>query len=442
MGAAAIVLIALLAAVAVILVARDHAGLEAELEARAAAADAVAPVAEALRNEMNAAAAGTVAGSKQVALADSSAGHVSSATATRARDTGTTLLEDSGEGVVVVATYDTSSAPASVEERRKHVTGLRVVPLDLGPTLSALRPSRGGIVLAGPNRTVRSLPGPQPSGRATYVVKLRPEAARDWTLTLWVAAPAVPVPVWLAALGILVAGVGAAVWLVRRDERSRRSQQELVRLQRASATTAALATVSQHSLELADLLPALTTELATALGLQGLSLEAPTPDGERQFFAWGVAPSNVPPASMLPTGVLAGETLCLILGRGGRTVARLRVVAGRDLDRHDLGALGAATEVLTSALANAETFAQQRDLLDRMRSVDELKTVFLATASHELGHRSAPSPVTRSSSPPAGTASAPMRPACTPGTSTAMPSGSGLWSKTSWTSRDSSAGQG
>ncbi|MET0839620.1 MAG: HAMP domain-containing sensor histidine kinase, partial [Marmoricola sp.] len=55
-----------------------------------------------------------------------------------------------------------------------------------------------------------------------------------------------------------------------------------------------------------------------------------------------------------------------------------------DLDRHDLSALGAATEVLTSALANAETFAQQRDLLERMRSVDELKTVFLATASHEL----------------------------------------------------------
>ena len=155
-GAAAIVLIALLAAVAVILVARDHAGLEAELEARAAAADAVAPVAEALRNEMNAAAAGTVAGSKQVALADSSAGHVSSATATRARDTGTTLLEDSGEGVVVAATYDTSSAPASVEERRKHVTGLRVVPLDLGPTLRFCgRPGR--IALAGPNRTVRSL---------------------------------------------------------------------------------------------------------------------------------------------------------------------------------------------------------------------------------------------------------------------------------------------
>jgi signal transduction histidine kinase len=157
-----------------------------------------------------------------------------------------------------------------------------------------------------------------------------------------------------------------------------------VRLREASATTAALATVAQHSLDLADLLPAITNDLAAALGLQGLSLGAPTPDGERQFFAWGVAPADVPASSVLPHEVRAGETVGLTLGRGGRTVARLRVMAGRDLDSHDLSALGAATEVLTSALANAETFAQQRDLLERMRTVDELKTVFLATASHEL----------------------------------------------------------
>ena len=156
------------------------------------------------------------------------------------------------------------------------------------------------------------------------------------------------------------------------------------RLQEASATTAELATVAQYSLDVADLLPALTTELAAALGLQGLSLGAPTADGERLFFSWGVAPAPVPASSALPARVLAGETLCLVLGRGGRTVARLRLLAGRDLDAHDLSALGAVTEVLTSALANAEAFAQQRDLLERMRSVDELKTVFLATASHEL----------------------------------------------------------
>ena len=158
-----------------------------------------------------------------------------------------------------------------------------------------------------------------------------------------------------------------------------------MRLQETSATTAALATVAQHSLDLADLLPALTTELAAALGLQGLSLGAPTADGRTLVLRLGRRRRPpCPPPRCCPPSVPAGETLCLILGRGGRTVARLRVVAGRDLDSHDLNALGAATEVLTSALANAEAFAQQRDLLERMRSVDELKTVFLATASHEL----------------------------------------------------------
>ncbi len=125
-------------------------------------------------------------------------------------------------------------------------------------------------------------------------------------------------------------------------------------------------------------------ELVDAFGLIGLSLSAPKADLERLAFVWGQQPEGVPPLLRLPDRVPAGETLCLNLARGGRTVARLRVIAGRDLDHHDVDALGAATEVITSALTNAEAFAQQRELLDRMKSVDELKTVFLATASHEL----------------------------------------------------------
>ena len=381
---AAIVVIAVLAAAAVLLVARDQSALKAEREARAAAAVAVVRVGDELRTAMSDAASGAVAGARQVALAESTAVGVSGDVATRARDSGVPVLEDSGAGLVVVATYDTASPPATVEERRQHATGLRVASLDLGPTLNSLRPSRGGISLAGPERTIQSLPGPRPADQHAYAVTLQPGPVQVWTLTLWTAAPPIPASVWLTVLGIVGAGVGAAGWLVRRDRRSRRSQQELVRLREASATTAALATVAQHSLDLADLLPAITNDLAAALGLQGLSLGAPTSDGERQFFAWGVAPAAVSASSVLPDEVRAGETVGLTLGRGGRTVARLRVVAGRDLDRHDLSALGAATEVLTSALANAETFAQQRELLERMRTVDELKTVFLATASHEL----------------------------------------------------------
>jgi signal transduction histidine kinase len=47
-------------------------------------------------------------------------------------------------------------------------------------------------------------------------------------------------------------------------------------------------------------------------------------------------------------------------------------------------ALNTASELLGSTLANAEVFARQQELVERMRTVDELKTVFLATASHEL----------------------------------------------------------
>jgi signal transduction histidine kinase len=383
-GAVAIVAVGLLAAALVVLTSQRLASLEAERHARAAAADAVMPVADALRTQMSADTAGTAAAARQVAVADATSAGIPTDVATRARDSGTPVLIDSGAGLVVAATYDTPAAPQSVEERRVHETGLRVVPLALSPTLDGLRPSGGGISLAGPERTVLSLPGPRPHGRTMYAVKLAPDPAPDWTLSVWTATPPVSMPAWFAALGMFVLGLVLAGWFARRDGRLRRSQQELRRLQETSVTTAGLATVAQHSLDLADLLPALTTELTDALGLQGLALDTPSADGERPVFAWGVAPAEVPATSQLPDGIRGGQTLCLDLARGGRTVARLRVVAGRDLDGHDVNALGAATEVLTSALLNAEAFARQRDLVQRMKSVDELKTVFLATASHEL----------------------------------------------------------
>jgi signal transduction histidine kinase len=381
-GAAVVLVITLLSALAVVLTAHGLSEVRAQRAAREAAANAVAPVSEALRTAMAKGADGTAPGGKQVALTRAPAG-ISSDTATRARDSGVPVLDDMNGGVVVVATYDTQT-PETVAGRRAHVTGLRVVPLDLRRTLTRLRPDGGGIAVAGPEQTVLSVPGARPSGRASYAVKLAPGPAPDWTLLLWAGPASIPGATWLTALGVVLVGAAAAGWLLRRDDRSRRSQQELVRLQETSATTAALATVAQQSLDLADLLPALTTELAGALGLQGLSLGAPRADGERRFFSWGATPPAVPASVSLPAELPAGETLCLLLARGGRTVASLRVLAGRDLDTQDLDVLGAATEVLTSALSNAEAFAQQSDLLQRLRSVDELKTVFLATASHEL----------------------------------------------------------
>ena len=318
LGPTAVLLVALLAAAAVLLVARDNADLKAQRDVRAATANAATPVSDAMRTAMSKASSGTAAGTKRVALADSPDVGVSRAVATRARDSGIPVLEDSGEGIVVVATYDTPSKPATVEERRQHVTGLRVSSLDLRSTLNALRPPRGGISLTGPRRTIDPCREHVRSDNPSYDVTLQPGPVQVWTLTLWTKSPRLPGWAWLAALGIVVLGAVAAGWLVRRGDQSRRRQRELKRLQETSAVTAAMATVAQHSMDLADLLPALTNELATALGLRGLSLGAPTPDGDREFFAWGVPPAPVPAVLRVAAKVLAGETLCLTSpGAGG-----------------------------------------------------------------------------------------------------------------------------
>ena len=122
-------------------------------------------------------------------MADSTAAGISSDVATRARDSGDPVMEDSGEGLVVVATYDTESPPPLSRSAASMSTGLRVASLDLGPTLSALRPARGGISLAGPEQTIASLPGPRPSDQPAYAVKLQPGPVQVWTLTLWTAPP-------------------------------------------------------------------------------------------------------------------------------------------------------------------------------------------------------------------------------------------------------------
>jgi signal transduction histidine kinase len=382
-GAATIAAVAVIASVVVVLTAHHVSKIDAGRDARGAVANAVGPVSDAVSTAMTTATADPTTG-KQVAYADAAASGVPEAVAVEARDSGKAVLADSGSGLVVTATYDTATVPASVQERRDHVSGLRIVPLDLSRELDRLRPARGGISLAGPDHRVISLPGARPAGRSAYDVALAPEPAPQWTLTIWEPRPTIPGGAWLAAFALVLLGMGSSALFIRRDDRSRRSRQEVERLQESSATTAALATVAQHSLDLADLLPALTTELVDALGLQGLSLSTPKAHGDRLSFVWGQTPAEVPVAARLPEGLATGETLCLNLARGGRTVARLRVVAGRDLDRHDVEALGAAAEVLTSALTNAEAFTQQGELLERMKAVDELKTVFLATASHEL----------------------------------------------------------
>jgi signal transduction histidine kinase len=383
-AATVVVLVAVLAAAAVLLNAGQAADLKAQSETRSRAAEAIIPVAGALRTAQEEAAGGAATASRLVPADEVASSDVPEDAAVRARDTGLPVVDDTGSGVIVAPVYRGRAVPDSVAARRRLVQGFRTVPLDLTAVLAQRQPEGGGIAVSGTDRTVVSLPGPVPADAEPYTVVVSAKTAPGWTLTVWTAPPAIPLTAWVSAALLLLAGGAAAAWLLSRESRAARSRRELQRLREQSMTVAALARVGQESLDLADVLPAITTEISEALDLRGLTLSSPTPEGDRLFFAWGQAPDIPDRSAGLPQQVAPGETVSTVLARGGRTVARLTVVAGRPLDRVDVQTLSAVADTLTVALANAEAFSQQREVLQRMRAVDELKTVFLATASHEL----------------------------------------------------------
>ena len=175
---------------------------------------------------------------------------------------------------------------------------------------------------------------------------------------------------------------GVLGYFVRQQSRLAARQRQL---ERDRVLVTGIAPVLQASLDMGEVLPAVSSHLADGLALAGLSLSTPSPTGERQVFGWGVAPdATVSPLPTPPERLESGETFALSLTRGGRVLGVLRVVCGEALSREDLLALATASELVGSTFANAEAYARQQELVERMRSVDELKTVFLATASHEL----------------------------------------------------------
>ena len=378
-----VLVVAFVAASVTVLAGRHVERLKADRRAASATAGSVTVVADALRKKIAAVGSAGSPDEPGRPAADALSAGVSLAELALARDSGRPVTDDAGGGIIVVARYRTGADPGTVQARRSNVAGFQIVPLDLAPTLKALIPDEGGISVSGPDRLVLALPSPAPRSAASFTAALGPDVATDWSVTVWTTPAGTPAVVWLISLLLLTTGAGTAGWIALRQAESRRRQAELSGLQQTSATVAALATMAQHSLDLGEVLPSVTTELSSALGLRGLSVAAPGPLGERPVFVLGLPPDQGEPLHGHKT-LPAGHSLALALSRGGRTVARLRVTAGRDLDRHDLATLAAAGEVLTSALANAELFSQQADLITRMRTVDDLKSVFLATASHEL----------------------------------------------------------
>lgn len=360
----------------------QHDRLGADAQARAAAAVAVARVDSTLAQRVAEAVTGT--GTTVVTIPVSAAAdRLSPSRAAQARDTGRPTLDDTATPPAVMAPVYRDGVPlADTAARRRALTGYRVVPLDLGTTLTGVA-GNGGVVVRGPDGIVAGRDG-LPGDAHTFTVDVALASAPGWTVQAWVPQPGANRAAWGWALGVLTffGGVAAAgVSLVRRWDRARARQDEV---ERQHALVTGLAPVVQTSLDLGEVAPAMSAHLVGRLSLAGLSLSTAAVGGPRELFSWGQAPDQTVEPGPPPERLEPGQTHAVSLIRAGRALGVLRIVAGVPLARAELTALATASELVTSALANAEVLAEQRRVVEQLRVVDELKTVFLATATHEL----------------------------------------------------------
>jgi signal transduction histidine kinase len=376
-------LVGAILAILLVVQQRDDARTQAESAVRGSVASTVTKVRTEIRNELAAAPTGPAA--KVVPADRVASAPISTTIAITARDSGTATLDDTARPPSIVVPVFRGTTPTTTAARRAAIMSYRVVPLTLQPTLADLQPVGGGLIVRGPTHMVASAPKPAPPGALVYSVDMDLTGSPGWDVESWVPAPGTPAAAWLWAIGIIALFGAVAAVIARLQQRETAAAARLRTLERDRSLVTGLAPVMQASLDLGEVAPAVSSHLSDGLGLSGLSLATPGDKGEKQVFAWGTAPDpRVRPVVGATQRLAAGQTLAIQLTRGGRTLGVLRVVAGEPLGPDELVALGTASDLLGSTLANAETFTRQQELVERMRSVDELKTVFLATASHEL----------------------------------------------------------
>jgi signal transduction histidine kinase len=364
---------------------RHRARLEADAQVRAVVASAVASIGADLQAEVaRSAGPGTGAALRPASSVERLPGLLP--IAVRARDRGLPVLADLADPPsVLVPVYDGAPEPLTTDQRRSALSGYRLVPLSLGPVLAQLAPPDGGLEVRGPARTVAATAGAAPQSARSFATALASPETTGWVVAAWVPGPGTPAAAWAWMLAVvaLFGGLGALGVAVQRrwlDAEERRN-----RLDRQRSLVSGLAPLVQASVDLGEVAPAVSTHLVHTLALAGFSMSAASDAGERPLFSWGTPPdAGILPHRELPERLDRGRTFAVSLTRGGRILGVLRVVVGDPLVRADLEALATATELLGSTLAQVETFERQQQVVERLRVLDEVKTVFLATASHEL----------------------------------------------------------
>ena len=373
-------LVGVAVAVVVLVEATARTDLADERDSRQYTSRAVGPLVQELREQREAAGTAVFPGTRTVGIDDPDG--PSADVAALARDTGEPVIDDRSGGVVIVARFD-PAAPTTVAARRAGLVGFSLVPLVLDDVLEAAEGGDGAIALRGPTATVAATRGYDDiaADAVAYSVPLARPVGPGWRVDVVSARSPIPLAAWVGAVLALLAGVAGALLTWRTTARARARAEAFARRGRVDGTLAELSTVSQSSLDLAEVLPASFALLESALDLDGITMLSAN---ARPTFVWRDAPSEHEAGHPLRPPLAAGTCIDVPLARTGRSLGVLKVRLGRDLDDVDARTLGSAAETLSSAVANAEAYAHQRALITRMRALDDLKTVFVATASHEL----------------------------------------------------------
>lgn len=287
--------------------------------------------------------------------------------------------------VIAAAVYQRdpeAGRPATATARRARVTGWIVAAVDLDALVESHLP-RGAVGAIRDGRSVVSIG--EPTVPASLPERTISVGGREFVVRAGDTSPVRATVVWVALVAGVVLAIGAAAGVLLLLVRLREQRATVARREAQVDLIGNVAPLVQQSLDLAEVLPAVAVQLTDHFGLAGVAMSMAGRTSQVRLFSMGAQPDPTVEPVLRPEGQLRpGSTLVLAMQRGGRRIARLELVAGRELDTSDLRSLRALVELITAAIVNASLYASQQEALRNLQELDALKTVFLGTASHEL----------------------------------------------------------
>ncbi|MBV9936133.1 MAG: CHASE domain-containing protein, partial [Actinobacteria bacterium] len=287
--------------------------------------------------------------------------------------------------------FGTVDTPVDVGSRRQSLKGFVVMLApaanDLGLTSSsadahlAVRIVQGDIVLAAAGRGANRRP---PDSATSVPVSTN---GVTWAVEAWSTAGPSTTPVVELLVGLFLALVVGAL-AMRRERSIKRAVSEAESRAQEVSLVARAGPLLQQSLALSDVLPVFAVEISDQLALNAVAIDLVAEDG-RLARAFSLGPAGAAHGLLadlvMPSGAVdAGEVVSVPLLRGARSVGVLRARPVKGLSASQVDALVAVCNLLAAALGNARLFQDEREMVERLRGVDRMKTTFVSSVSHEL----------------------------------------------------------